>query len=172
MSLDQLRMYRVGQVEELVVKRKSRVVPAWTSVQEPTTAKAQLYEQLLLRPDAQLSRRHSDRLSCRVRGGDLDGNFAHHSRICWVGDVDDQYAWVDVGASPIGIGRRQDRDYRSAAVEISARVRPVRPIPDIDIVVEHRDRSILATAEQRVVSNKLDIERGARTANTYSVSLD
>src|SRR6266568_932217 len=161
-------MHRVGQIEELVVEGKGRVVPAGTRVQEPATTKAQLDEQLLLRPHAQLSRRHSNRLPGGIRGRDLDWDLAHDRRTCRVGDVDDQYPRVQVRAGPVGVRRGQDCGYRTAAVEISARVGPIRPIPDIDIVVEHRDRGVLAAVEQRIVADKLDIERGARIAYTYA----
>src|SRR6266851_2703950 len=170
-SLDQLRVNRVGQVEELVVERKGRVVPSRTRVQEPAATKAQLDEQLLLRPDAQLSRRHSNRLPGGIRGRDVDWDLSHDRRIRRVGDVDDQYPRVDVSAGPVGVSRGQDWRYRTAAVQISARVRPIRPIPDIDIVVEHRDRRVLAAVKQGVVADKLDIERGARTAYTNAVGL-
>jgi len=90
-TLDEPGVHRVGQVEELEVERELGVVARGAGVDHVAAPEGHHHQQLLLRPDPQLTGGDAD--VARERRPELPDDVG----LAGVGDVEDQYAWVHVG---------------------------------------------------------------------------
>src|SRR5262245_18173117 len=167
---DQHRMDRIADVEELVVERERRVVAPWTDVNRPATTERQLDQEFLLGPDAKLARGDADRLTGRVRRSDRDRNLSDHGRMGRVGDLDDEDAWMHVRARALLVVRRQDGRDWARAVQVAARVGPVRAVAHVNegpaMAREHRESGVHAPVEEGVVAHELEVLRRSRRSPT------
>src|SRR2546427_13176603 len=163
--LDELGMHRIAEIEKLVTEGKRDVVAAWAGMDRPAAAEAQLDEQLLLRPHPKLARGYAHRLAGRIGHSDACWDLADHCGGRWICNVDDEDARVDVCAGAVWIRGCQDGSDRPRAIQVAAGIRGVSAVPDIEEMVEVRQRRIHPSAEKRIVSDQAEVERGSRRSS-------
>src|SRR6266851_973035 len=144
-------MHGIAQVVELDVERKYGIIAPRAGVNDGTAPEVHDHEQLLLWPYAQFA------------GADADvafqwlPDFADHCRVRGVGDVHNQHAWVWMRT----IGPR------TARIADPAGTRSVGAVSDVDVMVKDGQSGVHPTVEERVVTNKLEVRRGAGCATSW-----
>src|SRR5262245_33961209 len=118
MGTDQARVDRILEVVELVIEREGRVVTARADVDDSAAAEGQFDQELLRRPDPQLTRGDADWLPGRVGSSDRGGDLADHRRVRRRANVDYQYPGMDVRARTVWIRRRQDRRDGTSTIQV------------------------------------------------------
>jgi hypothetical protein len=135
------------------------------SMDHPAAPEVHHHQELFVRPHPQLSRG----LPLVDPRDELASELTHDGWTGGIRDVDDQDPGVNVRTGSVRCRWREDGRDGSRGVEISARVRSVGPVPDVDEVVEDRRSRVHPTghgipieleAGEVVVPDQREVRRG------------